>query len=68
MREELAKETYAAAGRMASQLRVWLVELPFSGEMRSAQRCGVRECPPCTRHPSCTKVTSNVVFMERKFK
>ena len=32
MLHKLAKETYAAAGRMFSQFGIWIVELPFNRE------------------------------------
>lgn len=64
MLDKLAKEPYAAAGRIFSQFGIWMVELPFSRENEKHMKMRNKIVSTLHANPSRTKVNFKCQFNE----
>ena len=62
MLHKLAKETYAAAGRMFSQFGIWIVELPFNRENEKHMKRRNKIVSALQESPGCAKVNLKCHF------
>lgn len=62
MLDKLAKEPYAAAGRIFSQFGIWILELPFNRENEKHVKMRNKIVSTLHQNPTCTKVNLKCYF------
>lgn len=62
MLDKLAKEPYAAFGRIFSQFGIWIIELSFNRENEKPMKMRIKIVSTLHENPSCTKVNFKCHF------